>query len=84
MRHMLEGLSTWIFRIAAVSVLAFTMLQLVREQSRPAKIDLKDVEYLQQMEDYLKRERACKAAHLNESRPSQQPTSQPFRGVARR
>jgi hypothetical protein len=57
-----EGLSTWTFRIAAISVLALAAHQIIREQSRPAKVDLQDEKYLERMEDYLRREHACLAA----------------------
>jgi hypothetical protein len=62
MRRTLEYLSTWIFRIAAISVLALTAHAIVREQSRPAKVDLQDARYLERMEDFIKREQACTAA----------------------
>jgi hypothetical protein len=57
-----EGLSTWIFRIAAVSVLAFVVQHAMREQSRPAKVDLQDAKYLERMEDFINREHACTRA----------------------
>ncbi len=83
MRHMFEGLSTWIFRIAAISILAFVVQQIIREQSRPSKVDVKDAAYLDTMEEFIRREHACKAG-MEAKRREFELRPRPFRGVSRR
>jgi hypothetical protein len=64
-------------------VLALAALQIVREQSRPAKVDLQDAKYLERIEEFIKREKACRAAKLNESRRLNQPMRALSRGKPR-
>jgi hypothetical protein len=69
MRRKFETLSTWTFRIAVLSMLGFAALQIKRDQSRPGKAEVQDAKYLERMEEYVKREHACKAAKAA-NRPS--------------
>lgn len=61
MRLKLEALSTWVFRIAALSVLSFAALQTLREQSRPVNVDVEDAKLIGKMEEFVKREKACQS-----------------------
>jgi hypothetical protein len=60
-RSIFEALSTWILRIAALSVLSFAALQTVREQNRPSKADVQDAERVEIWVEYVNRELACGA-----------------------
>jgi hypothetical protein len=82
MRRTFEGLSTWIFRIAAICVLGFVTRQIIREQSRPPKVDLQDAKLLERMEDYVNREHACQAG-MAAQRREYEARQVPFRGLPR-
>lgn len=82
MRRTFESLSTWIFRLAAISVLSFVVHAIVREYRCPAKVDLQDAKFLERLEDSLKRERACKAA-MSARQKKYESTHGPFKGKSR-
>jgi hypothetical protein len=79
MRCHLETWSTWAFRIVGLSLVALVASMTFREQNHPVKIDLRDATFEQKMEDFVRRQKACKVTAQAESEDDPMKPGRPTR-----